>query len=550
VYKEGFIIEEIDVSNKCISLSNGLILYVGDRQGGMTDEIMKFQIRKTIEEHLKKEKRLNPKGIKVLSLFFIDRVSNYRSYDSAGISTKGKFAEWFEEIYNEFSTQPAFAYLNKYEVSKAHNGYFSADKKGLFKDTSGETQADDDTYKLIMQDKERLLDINIPLRFIFSHSALREGWDNPNVFQICTLNETKSDMKKRQEIGRGLRLSVTREGIRTYDRNINRLTVIANESYEDFAKMLQNEIEEDCGVSFEGRIKNKGNREKVHYRKGFEADPKFLDIWERIKRKTTYRVNYSTKELIEKSSNIIRVMPKIEPPSIRSTKVELTMSKKGIDTSYVSDRKRIYNMNFPIPDVLGYIQQRTELTRGTILSILKESGKISDIIVNPQMFLDSAVTAIRKTLNNLMVEGIKYEKIGSSEYEMRLFEENEVETYLDDLTFEVKDNLKTIYEKYMPLDSSIESRFAKDCESSEQVEFYFKLPFWFKIQTPIGTYNPDWAVIMKNEKKIYFVAETKSTADLDKLRKEEQQKIFCGERHFEIFDGINFRHVTRVSDLV
>ncbi|QGY45893.1 DEAD/DEAH box helicase [Maribellus comscasis] len=550
IYKEGFLIEEIDASNQCITLSNGSIMYVGDSQGGMSDEIMKFQIRKTIEEHLKKEKRLNPKGIKVLSLFFIDKVSNYRNYDDSGNPLQGKFAKWFEEIYTEFISQPAFSELNKFDIANVHNGYFSADKKGRFKDTSGETQADDDTYKLIMQDKEKLLDIENPLRFIFSHSALREGWDNPNVFQICTLNETKSDIKKRQEIGRGLRLSVNQEGIRSYDRNINRLTVIANEAYEDFAKTLQTEIEEDCGVSFEGRIKNKTERTRINYRKGFEADPKFLEIWERIKHKTTYQVSYNTDDLIKVAGKQIKDLPKIQPPSVRSTKVSLSMTKSGIDTNYVAEKKEVYGLKFPIPDVLGYIQHRTELTRSTILTILKESGKIEEILINPQLFLDLAVSSIRKTLNDLMVEGIKYEKIGTSEYEMRLFDENEIETYLDSLTFEVNDVSKTIYEKYIPLDSNVESQFAKDCETSEQVEFYFKLPFWFKIPTPIGTYNPDWAVVMKDEKKIYFVAETKSTTDKDKLRKEEQQKIQCGERHFEVFDEVNFKHVTKVSELL
>jgi type III restriction enzyme len=550
IYKEGFLIEEIDVSNQSITLSNGSILYVGDSQGGMTDEIMKFQIRKTIEEHLKKEKQLSTKGIKVLSLFFIDKVSNYRNYDDSGNPVKGKFAKWFEEIYSEFISQPAFAELNRFDVSSVHNGYFSADKKGRFKDTSGETQADDDTYKLIMQDKEKLLGIDNPLRFIFSHSALREGWDNPNVFQICTLNETKSDIKKRQEIGRGLRLSVNQEGLRSYDRNVNRLTVVANEAYEDFAKTLQTEIEEDCGVSFEGRIKNKKERTRINYRKGFEADPKFLEIWERIKHKTTYQVNYSTDELIKVAGKQIKELPKIQSPSVRSTKVSISMSDSGIETNYVAEKKEVYSMKFPIPDVLGYIQHRTELTRSTILAILRKSGRIDEILINPQLFLDLAVSAIRKSLNDLMVEGIKYEKIGSSEYEMRLFDENEIETYLDNLCFPVNDALKTIYENYIPLDSNIESQFAKDCETSEQVEFYFKLPFWFKIQTPIGTYNPDWAVVIKNEKKIYFVAETKSTTDKDKLRKEEQQKIQCGERHFEVFEDVNFKHVTKVSELL
>lgn len=239
VYRNGYIVEEIDAANGCIIFSNGDILYQGQRKNDLNDEIMKFQIRRTVEEHLRKELKLNRQGIKVLSLFFVDRVANYRSYDAQGNVVDGKFAVWFKEIYNELIHKSTYQSLSKYS-DKIHNGYFSQDKKGRVKDTSGETQADADTYNLIMKDKETLLDMNNPLRFIFSHTALREGWDNPNVFQICTLNETKSEIKKRQEIGRGLRLAVNQDGVRCYDRNINRLTVVANESYNDFAKALQN----------------------------------------------------------------------------------------------------------------------------------------------------------------------------------------------------------------------------------------------------------------------------------------------------------------------
>lgn len=283
IYRNGFIVEGIDASNGFVSFSNNEVLYQGQQQGGLNDEIMKFQIRRTIEEHLNKELKLNKQGIKVLSLFFIDRVANYRSYDAQGMPVEGKFAVWFEEIYNELIAKPIYRPLNKYPIEKIHNGYFSQDKKGRLKDTSGETQADDNTYNLIMKDKEMLLDVNNPLRFIFSHTALREGWDNPNVFQICTLNETKSEMKKRQEIGRGLRLAVNQDGVRIYDKNINRLTVVANEAYNDFAKALQSELKEDCGVDFGNRIKPKRDRIAVTYRKGFEADPLFLAIWEKLK---------------------------------------------------------------------------------------------------------------------------------------------------------------------------------------------------------------------------------------------------------------------------
>ncbi len=286
VYRSGFVVNSIDTVGQFLTFSNGQTVFAGESQGGLTDVMMKTQIRKTIEEHLKKEKQLNRLAIKVLSLFFIDRVANYRQYDLAGNPKKGKFAEWFEEIYGEYISKPTFKELDKFGVEETHKGYFSQDKKGTLKDTSGETKVDDDTYRLIMKDKENLLNLDNSLRFIFSHSALREGWDNPNVFQICTLNETKSDMKKRQEIGRGLRLAVNQSGVRTYDQNINRLTVIANESYDDFAKALQKEIETDCGVQFTGRIKNKHERVAITYRKGFENDLLFLEIWEKLKPKT------------------------------------------------------------------------------------------------------------------------------------------------------------------------------------------------------------------------------------------------------------------------
>jgi type III restriction enzyme len=208
---------------------------------------MKAQVYETVEQHLKKERALKGKGIKVLSLFFIDRVANYRIYNDDGSTSLGKIGQWFEEAYRELTSKPIYKGLIAFDVSYVHNGYFSQDKQGHAKDTRGNTADDDNTYSLIMREKERLLDPNVPLRFIFSHSALREGWDNPNVFQMCTLNETQSVEKKRQEIGRGLRLPVNETGERVHDE-VNRLTVIANESYEDFARSLQTEFEEDFGI--------------------------------------------------------------------------------------------------------------------------------------------------------------------------------------------------------------------------------------------------------------------------------------------------------------
>jgi len=545
IYKSGYIINGIDVSENLIELSRGDTVFVGDTFGGFSDEVMKVQIRKTIEEHFLKERKLKSKGIKVLSLFFIDRVANYRDYDTDGNPIKGKFAKWFEKIYKEVSSKSIYNGLIPFEAEEVHNGYFSADKKGKWKDTKGNTQADDDTFKLIMKNKEKLLDINEPLRFIFTHSALREGWDNPNVFQICTLNETQSELKKRQEIGRGLRLSVNQEGIRIQDTNINRLTVVANESYEDFAKQLQSEIENDCGVSFKGRIKNKQKRATVKYRKGFELDEKFKEIWDKIKFQTTYRVEYNTAELIKKAANAVNQMPSIRKAVIKTVKTALGFNESGIELELKASYATSLDGIFKIPDVLSYIQERTGLTRSTILEILKESKRIRDVLINPQFFLDNSVIAIKEVLTELMIEGIKYEKIGSEEYEMRLFENYEI--HINDLTFTINKKDKTIYSNLVPLDSNVEYDFAKDCESRDDIEFYFKLPFWFKIKTPIGNYNPDWALIKKNEETVYFVAETKSAGQ--ELKTSEKIKIKCGHAHFKEFEDVEYRPVATVGDL-
>ena len=549
IYKTGYIINEIDVSNECISLSNGDDIFVGESRGGITDELMKFQIEKTIEEHFKKERILQKKGIKVLSLFFIDRVANYRKYDESGNLLKGKLAIWFEEIFNEYSEKSAYTDLIPFSINEVHNGYFAQDKKGHFKDSqrAAKSQADIDTFKLIMKEKEKLLDSNVPLRFIFSHSALREGWDNPNVFQICTLNETKSELKKRQEIGRGLRLSVNQNGERIFDNNINRLTVIANDSYEDFAKQLQKEIEDDCGVSFKGRIKNKRDRVKVEYRKGFELDENFKEIWERIKYKTTYRVNYKSSDLIDKASNEIKEIPPITKTVLKSTKTAIKYDDKGVDFDIKGSKKIYLESEFSIPDVLNYIQNKTGLTRSTILQILRNSNRLQDVLVNPQLFMDFVAEKINNVLNDLIIDGIKYEKIGNKEYEMHLFDDKEIEIYLDNRVFKVNNSKKTIYEELIPLDSNVEYEFAKECETRDDIEFYFKLPFWFHIKTPIGKYNPDWALIKKNETKIYFVAETKSEGQ--QLRKSETQKIKCGKAHFNEFENVKYRQVTTVEEL-
>jgi type III restriction enzyme len=551
MYREGYVVNEINAEENYIEFSNGTHLQLGATQGGLRDDIMKVQIRKTVEEHFRKEAILKALGIKVLSLFFIDKVKNYRSYEG-GTTVKGKFAEWFEEIFAEYAQGPEFKGLIPYQVERIHNGYFAQDKKGILKDSrEGRSSEDDaDAYTLIMRDKERLLDPNEPLRFIFSHSALREGWDNPNVFQLCTLNETKSELKKRQEIGRGLRLAVNSEGNRVFEKRVNRLTVIANESYEEFAKQLQKEIKDDSGEKFEGRIKKKEDKVKVTLRKGYDTDERFRALWERIHQKTTYRVEYNTNDLISQSAKQIQKMQAIAAPRIIAQRTDVVMDAFGVGgvtrstKAYVVERPTI-----SVPDIIGYIQQRTELTRSTIVRMLEESSRLSDCLKNPQLFLDSVIHEIEIVLKSMMVDGVRYEKIAGDFYEMRSFEIKEIEEYVENL-YPVKNKEKTLYD-HVEIDalSDTEKKFAKACDDDENVEFFLKLPRWFIIKTPIGEYTPDWALMLKREKRLYFVAETKSTLDRSKRRESENQKIECGYKHFKEFDEVTFAEATSLEDI-
>jgi type III restriction enzyme len=269
----------------------------------------------------------------------------------------------FEEAYEKLTGEAKYKDVLPFTAGQVHNGYFSQDKKGVLKDTKGDTQADEGTYALIMKDKERLLDVAEPLRFIFSHSALREGWDNPNVFQICTLNETSSLMKKRQEIGRGLRLPVDSEGRRIWDQSVNVLTVSANESYDEFARTLQNEIEDECGVDFSGRIKNKRKRKKLRLKKGYALDENFKALWDRIQHKTRYRVDYSRDELIAKAAAALGEL-NLQPPRLVSRRAKLSMNGEGVAGAVVSERRQdVAVSNGFVPDILTMIQEKTRLPR-------------------------------------------------------------------------------------------------------------------------------------------------------------------------------------------
>ena len=622
-----------------IQFSNGMVVKIGESIGD-TDEdtIKRLQIRKTIEEHLDKELRLNPKGIKVLSLFFIDRVANYRAYDEQGNVIKGKFALWFEDEYTKIAKYPKYRTLFEdikdieNEVSKIHDGYFSQDKKGQFKDsnesTSGELKSnadDEDTFNRIMKNKEKLLSFDDNLRFIFSHSALKEGWDNPNVFQICTLKEgTKSEIRRRQEIGRGLRICVNQHGERVYGFDVNTLTVMANESYEDFAIGLQKEIEKEEGIKFgviakhefanitmqdengeviyfgaqksetlynhllenkyidtKGKVqdklkadinngsfevpqefevvklqvlnvikkiagdlnlKNADDKRVVKVNKQVLLSDDFKDLWNKIKYKTTYRVEFNEEDLVNECAKNINYEVQVGKIKYIYSKAKNRITKVGVKIENETLIKDKYIdseiIDYALPDIVTYLQNETNLTRKNIVDILIKSKKLNDFKNNPQKFIDKVVEIIKKTMSLFVVDGIKYQKLGDDYYyAQEIFESEELSGYLTKNMYQNQNN-KSPFE-YTVYDSDVEKKFAEDFDKNPDVKLFTKLPSWFKINTPLGSYNPDWAVLIErdNYEKLYFIVESKgSNLGLD-IRSSESSKIKCGKKHFEAIDS-------------
>ncbi|MCT7909439.1 DEAD/DEAH box helicase family protein [Arcobacter lacus] len=631
----GYVVNEINrtPNDEYIEFTNGVSINLGQTVGEIDDDTIKrLQIRKTIQEHLEKEMNLNPKGIKVLSLFFIDRVSNYREYNSDGTVLKGKYAKWFEEEYKDVIKQRRFKTLFDgikdidAEVEKIHNGYFSSDKKGVLKDSTGNNKEDEDTFTLIMKDKEKLLSFKSSLRFIFSHSALKEGWDNPNVFQICTLNETSSIIKKRQEIGRGLRICVNQNGERVYGYPINTLTVMANESYEDFAKGLQEEIEKEEGIKFgviapyefanitlrnesgdieyfgadkseniynflldneyidkKGKvqdklkieikensfkvpqeyetvqdeiiqritkiggklnIKNADDKKEVKLNKQVALSDDFKELWEQIKYKTTYRVNFDEDKLVEECAKQIAINGTVGKIKYLYSKATNKITKVGVEIDESTIKNEFSDcdiIDYKLPDIVTYLQNETNLTRKNIVDILIKSQKLESFKNNPQKFIDICVSIIKKTMNLFIVDGITYQKLGDEYYySQELFEENELFGYLSKNMYLNKEN-KSPYD-YTIYDSDIEKSFAKSFNENDNVKLFTKLPSWFKIDTPLGNYNPDWAVLIEkdNEEKLYFVVESKgSSLNLD-IKDIESSKIRCAEQHFSSFNSKAF----------
>lgn len=536
------IITKIDAGQGIIEFSNGLKLKEGETTGGDKRELMKIQIRETIEQHFQRYRELKKNGIKILSLFFIDRVSNYTDKD-------GFIRKTFEEEFNKLKA--SFDEFKNIDVGKVHNGYFSK-----YKSDSG-MESDSDAFDLIMRDKERLLSFDEPTQFIFSHSALREGWDNPNVFCICTLNETKSEMKKRQEIGRGVRLPVNQTGQRVRSIKHNILTVVANESYSDYVSRLQQEYIDDYGEqvfdsegNFDQKLipPNARRRKIIKLKKGFTLNPEFKELWRRIAKKTRYSVNLDSEDLIKQCTDEINKLT-LETIKIKVERVAISLdSDYSIKTTFVGDEAEETEETFAIPDIINVLSEETNLTRETVSKIMGEVKNFDLIFKNPQEFISSIKTIIRNKMKDFLVNGIKYLEI-EDYWKMELFEE--LESY-EDRIVPVKNS---IYEEII-WDSEGEKTFAQKLDEDNRVKLFVKLPNWFRVLTPVGDYNPDWAIVVeerdlsgKVREKLYLVRETKFVEDLENLRPSEKQKIKCAKEHFDTLK-VDFKESRGVADIL
>ena len=634
-------------------------LLVGDSVGDVDIvQLHRQMMRRTITEHLRKEIRLRPLGIKVLSLFFLDSVASYREKDERGQLVKGLYARIFEEEYLRAIGSPEFQ--SRFDsdqidsnVDQVHGAYFSVDRQGIWRDTAERNKVDREcaerAYQLIMRDKEKLLQFETPLRFIFSHSALREGWDNPNVFQICNFREISSSSARRQFIGRGLRLCVNESGYRVRNPEINTLTIIAREDYEEFARNLQREIEQDTGVRFglvdqhhfvpffasvvqgssgasqsvppdltgddvkrwtsesegfwiylrsngfidqRGRIQDKlrlalkagsfdipdqfssirdslirelkrmsgdldirnaDERRVVRPRQCVLNDPDFRSLWDRIKTRTTYRVDFDCGRLIESCATELRKGPAIPATRLQWRVADIDIADSGVETKekYGASSVIMNDAEIGLPDILTELQDQTQLTRASICAILLQCGRLEEFRLNPQKFIQVCTESINRCRQRVIVDGIKYERLqGDSFYSQQLFLEREITSYLKNM----RASTKSAYE-HVVFESKVEADFADELERDIQVKVYAKLPSWFVIPTPLGNYNPDWAILLDTDQgeRLYFVVETKSSLFAHDVRSIEGAKIQCGHAHFLAIklgrDPASYRVATSLSDL-
>lgn len=648
-YKQGFVVSRIDGRDDSVEFLNGIKIYAGDVIGKVSeDQLRRIQIRETILSHIQRERELFYKGIKVLSLFFIDEVAKYRLYDDTGQPSNGIYAEMFEEEYRDIINNMQIGigeddylkYLQAIPVEKTHAGYFSIDKKGKMIDSKvarKETTTDDvDAYELIMKNKELLLDRDpkcSPVRFIFSHSALREGWDNPNVFQICTLKQSGSEIRKRQEVGRGLRLCVNQDGERMDTnvlgndvQNVNVLTVIASESYDSFAKGLQTEIAEavadrpravtaelfigkvikndrgneqvidsdtahaiqydlilngyidkrgaltdkyyadkangeikvaeevaDYAASVIGIIDSiydariiqpedaRSNNVELHVDEGKLAMPEFKALWAKINSKTVYVVDFDTDELIRRS--IQSLDGRLRVPKIffrvETGTMEQIKSKEELvgGDSFVKKESASYSHTIAAStgvkyDLIGKLVEETKLTRKAIIQILKgiQPSVFGQFKDNPEEFIIKAAALINDEKATAIIQHITYD-VMDDRYGMDVFTDPTIKGRLGVNAMKAK---KHLYD-HIVYDSSNEQKFAEELDTNTDVAVYVKLPDGFYISTPVGRYNPDWAIAFYEGtvKHIYFVAETKGSMNSMQLRLIEESKIHCAREHFK-----------------
>lgn len=657
-YKNGFVVKFIDGRDNSVEFLNGVKIFAGDVIGKVSeDQLRRIQIRETILSHIERERELFYKGIKVLSLFFIDEVAKYKQYDEAGHPYNGIYADMFEEEYadiignmqREIGDEDYIKYLDAIPVHETHAGYFSIDKKGKLTDSKlsdkkAGTSDDIDAYDLIMKNKELLLDRDpkrSPVRFIFSHSALREGWDNPNVFQICTLKQSSSEVRKRQEVGRGLRLCVNQDGERM-DANVlgndvhsvNVLTVIASESYDSFAKGLQTELAEAvanrpvavtadlfkgkviCDVHgneqvvdgetaqaiyfdmvVNGYVDKKGELTDKYYAdkannavkvaeevadcadavlsivdsiydsramqpenardKNVElqvdpeklAMPEFKALWQKISPKSVYVVGFDTEELVEKAISslnrnlrVSKIFFKVELGTMNEIQ-----SKEALleGTSFVKEKsgtyntaRRIHASNSVKYDLVGRLVAETGLTRKAVVEILTgiEKAVFEQFKDNPEEFIIKAADLINDEKATAIVQHITYNML-DERYDTDIFTEPTIKGKLGANAMKAQRHL---YD-HIVYDSTNERDFASELDTNTDVAVYVKLPDSFYISTPVGHYNPDWAIAFYEGtvKHIYFVAETKGSMRSMQLRQIEESKIHCAREHFKAISGDN-----------
>lgn len=593
------------------------------------DEFDRMLIERAVTAHLDKELIRRPMGIKVLTLFFVEKVADYREYDADGNPQPGRLARMFEAIYERKRKSPTYAILfegieKDRPAVEVHDGYFAKDKKGRLKDTrdtaaSLNSRDAKEAFDLIMNKKTELLSLEEPLKFIFSHSALREGWDNPNVFQICSLRAMGTERQRRQTLGRGLRLPVGDDGNRIRDENLNVLTVVAGESYADFAARLQTEYEDE-GMVF-GRIEShefarlvdvdekpigQEQSEKLHEAlkqagyldkngqvtdklrdalnpetpgevevpEGFDADNNaiiallrdragqrlevsnaddtkwvrpqrtvldselFQALWERVRDRTVYRVTFDSTNLIKASIEALDKHPMVDRARVQWITGMIDIERSGVETSndVKKDTRFVDEVGIPIPDAIGLLQERTGLTRATVAAVLIQSGRAGELKRNPQGVIKLVGDVIEEQKRKLMIKGIEYERTGSV-WAQDLFDaefEREAKRLMEG-------GDRSVYD-HVPVDSDVEREFLKELQDNETtVKLFAKLPKKFIVPTPLGNYEPDWAVLVEQEgeDRLYFVVETKSTLFESGRRAKENQKIDCGREHFKAIGAVH-----------